>query len=210
MAQGRALELGSASGVFMEKLRSEGWTVDGIEPGAEAAAEARRRGFTVHCGPVETAPPPHEPYDLVVGWMVIEHLHEPLDVLQRLSEFSRPGAKLAISVPNAASQEARVFGDAWFALQLPTHLFHYSPRTIRMLLEAGGWRTVKVSHQRNLTNLVVSVGYRLQDRRPSSRVGAWMLDFPHKTKWHYATFPLAAIAAAVGQTGRMTIWAERV
>jgi SAM-dependent methyltransferase len=209
MAPGRALELGAATGDFMLGLREAGWQVDGIEPSETAAERARARGLSVHCGPVETAPDPREPYDLVLGWMALEHFHDPVGVLRRLHSWTRPGARLAASTPNAGSLEARAFGDAWYALQLPTHLFHYTPRTISKLMAASGWKVTSVMHQRNLTNLAVSAGYRLRDRRPESKIARWLLDFPAKGKWHYATFPLATAAAAFGQTGRMTVWAER-
>jgi len=72
MPAGRMLEIGCASGSYLNKMASEGWEVEGIEFSAAAAAAARAQGFAVHVGPVETADRPNGGYDLVVGWMVLE------------------------------------------------------------------------------------------------------------------------------------------
>src|SRR3546814_19345766 len=61
------------------------------------------------------------PVDLIVGWMVLEHLHQPLAVLRKLRRWIQPDGWLVLSVPDAGSLEFRVFGDRWYALQLPTH-----------------------------------------------------------------------------------------
>ncbi|MGE5139780.1 MAG: class I SAM-dependent methyltransferase, partial [Rudaea sp.] len=170
---------------------------------------ARALGFHVHTGSLETAPAPAQPYDLVVGWMVLEHLHDPVACLRKLHEWVRPGGWLAISVPNAGSLEFRLFGRRWYALQVPTHLYHFSPQTLSALLAKGGWRVERVFHQRVLSNLVASVGYCLVDAG-FARLGSWLVSFPDRAgRLQYLLFPLASVMAALGQTGRMTVWARR-
>ena len=41
-------------------------------------------------------------------------------------------------MPNAGSLQAALFGPRWFHLDLPRHLFHFTPRTLRALLERSG------------------------------------------------------------------------
>src|SRR3546814_9273497 len=79
------------------------------------------------------------PVDLIVGWMVLEHLHQPLAVLRKLRRWIQPDGWLVLSVPDAGSLEFRVFGDRWYALQLPTHLHHFSPETLANMMTAAGW-----------------------------------------------------------------------
>ena len=210
MEAGRMLEIGAATGHFMVEMRERGWLVHGIEPSRHAAHAAQALGLDVHVGQVETAPAPTNPYDLVVGWMVLEHLHEPVGALRRIHSWTRSGARLVLSVPDNASLEARVFKDMWYALQLPTHLFHYTPDTIAKVLAAGGWQVERVMYQRVLTNAMVSFGWCVAARWPARGVGRWLIDFPLKGRWHYALFPLSAAMAALGQTGRITVWATRI
>jgi 2-polyprenyl-3-methyl-5-hydroxy-6-metoxy-1,4-benzoquinol methylase len=208
---GRLLELGCSSGDFLERMRVNGWTVEGVEPSGYAAQIARGRGFKVHHDAIEVVDlRSGDGYDLIAAWMVLEHTHDPILALSRARSWAKPGAALTISVPNAASAEFAWFGDAWYALQLPTHLFHFTPTTLRATLERTGWRVERLEHQRTLANAAASLGYRLEDRSPGSRLGAWLTRFPENRNAYYITYPLARLAAALGQTGRMTVWARAV
>jgi 2-polyprenyl-3-methyl-5-hydroxy-6-metoxy-1,4-benzoquinol methylase len=209
VAAGHLLEIGCASGSFMHLMARSGWRVTGIEFSATAATAARSLGYEVHAGSLESAPPPTESYDLVVGWMVLEHLHDPVACLRKLHEWTRPGGWLAISVPNAGSLEFRIFGNRWYALQVPTHLCHFTPDTLTSLLQQGGWQVEKVLHQRVLSNLFASVGYCLVDAG-FERVGRWFITIPERAgRLEYLVLPVAWLLASLGQTGRMTVWARR-
>jgi len=130
MKFGRLLEIGCASGAFIYKMASLGWDVEGIELSAGAANAARALGLNVHISSVETFSRPARNYDLIVGWMVLEHLHDPVSVLKKLASWTDAGGWLVLSVPNANSFEFRLFKDKWYALQLPNHLYHFTPQTI--------------------------------------------------------------------------------
>lgn len=208
-APGRMLELGCASGSYLHAMAAKGWQVEGIEFSPEAAASARKLGFHVDTGAVETIDKAPAQFDLITGWMVLEHLHQPLAVLQKLRQWVKPGGVLCVSVPNAGSAERAVFGGHWYALQLPTHLYHYDPKSIRKLMAAAGWRVTAIHHHRTLSNAIASTGYWLRDRGVKG-IGQVLIDFPEKGGriGALAVFPFAWVAALLGQTGRMTIWAE--
>jgi 2-polyprenyl-3-methyl-5-hydroxy-6-metoxy-1,4-benzoquinol methylase len=208
MAPGRMLEIGCASGAFLHHMAGQGWQVQGIEFSEKAAQAAAQLGYRIHAGPLETAPQPDEPVDLIVGWMVLEHLHDPVGGLQKLREWAKPGAWLALSVPNAGSLEFRLFKDKWYALQLPTHFHHFTPATLEKVLSASGWKLEKVHHQRVLSNLIASTGYVLRDKG-YAKLGQKLIDFPERGRWMvYALYPLAWLFSVLGQTGRMTVWAR--
>jgi 2-polyprenyl-3-methyl-5-hydroxy-6-metoxy-1,4-benzoquinol methylase len=208
---GRMLEIGCASGSFMHQMAQKGWEVAGIELSDYAASNARALGYPVHTGPLETAPPLHNrPYDLVVGWMVLEHLHDPISALKKLYQWTEPRGWLILSLPNASSYEFRFFKDRWFALQLPNHLFHFTPKTIKKILNYAGWRLVKIYHQRVLYNLFPSIGYLLSDFGFKSKLIDILIKFPNNAgKLNYFLYPIAYIFASFGQTGRMIVWARK-
>ncbi len=207
---GRMLEIGCASGAFLHRMAAAGWQAEGIEFSESAAAAARRLGYRVYAGQLERAPHPAEKYDLVVGWMVLEHLHEPIRALEKLWSWTKPGGWLVLSVPNAACYEFALFRDAWFALHLPNHLYHPTPKTVAKLFERSGWRLEKVFYHRDLRNLLGSLGYLLTDRRIFGRVARRLCEFPERGgRLSLALHPLAVILSALGQTGRMTVWARR-
>jgi len=207
---GRMLEIGCASGAFIHQMAQKGWAVAGVELSVHAAANARAMGYPVHTGPLETAPDPQQPYDLVVGWMVLEHLHDPILALKNLCRWAKPGGWLILSVPNAGSFEFFFFKNYWYGLHLPNHLFHFTPRTIRNVLSYGGWEIVKIHHQRVLYNLFPSIGYALSDAGLNNGFVRELITFPENAgKKPYILYPLAYILASIGQTGRMTVWARK-
>lgn len=205
---GKMLEIGSASGSFLHLMASKGWNVQGIEFSQTAGDAARQLGYPVHIGPLESAPRPEQGIDLIVGWMVLEHLHDPVGSLRKLAEWAEPGAYLILSIPNAGSLEFRLFGAEWYALQLPTHLHHFTPKTITKMLEHTGWRVERIHHQRILNNLIGSVGLKLMALGCTS-VGAKFVNFPDRSgRWSFFFYPFAWVLGAMGQTGRMTVWAR--
>lgn len=208
LVPGRMLEVGCASGAFLHHMACQGWQVEGIEFSEKAAKAAAQLGYRVHTGSLETAPPPDESFDLVVGWMVLEHLHDPIGGLKRLREWAKPGAWLVLSIPNAKSLEFRFFKEKWYALHVPNHLHHFTPETIRQALQTSGWTLEKIHHQRVLSNLIASTGYFLRDKG-YAKLGKKFIDFPEQGgRWVYALYPLAWLFSVFGQTGRMTVWAR--
>jgi 2-polyprenyl-3-methyl-5-hydroxy-6-metoxy-1,4-benzoquinol methylase len=208
LAPGRFLEVGCASGAFLRQMAGQGWQVEGIEFSEKAAQTAAQLGYHVHAGSLETAPQPLEPFDLIAGWMVLEHLHDPIHGLRKLRDWAKPDAYLVLSVPNAASLSFRFFKSNWYDLHLPNHLFHFTPQSLAIVLEAGGWKLEKVHHQRMLNNLIASTGYAMRDKG-YTQLGQKFIDYPARAgRWAYILFPLAWLLSLLGQTGRMTVWAR--
>ncbi len=210
LGPGRMLEIGCASGLFLHEMANRGWHVEGLEVSKSAAVAAQKAGYNVYVGTIESAPDPAQPYDIVVGWMVLEHLHDPLVSLQRLNSWVKPGGWLVVSVPNAGSLEFLIFKDAWYALHLPNHLCHFTPKTIKALLSKAGWQIQTIIHQRVLSNMVNSICYRLLDRNPQSYLAKYGQYFVNNSViGNILLYPLAYPISLIGQTGRMTVWARR-
>jgi 2-polyprenyl-3-methyl-5-hydroxy-6-metoxy-1,4-benzoquinol methylase len=207
VATGHLLEIGCASGAYLEQMRSAGWSAEGIEFSGDAAARARARGFRVQTATVESAQAPQQPVDLVAAWMVLEHLHEPVEALRRIRQWVRPDGYLIASVPDAGSLERRLFGDRWYALQLPTHLYHYTPRTLATVLHSAGWQLCRVRWQKNANNLLWSLEYLVNDRRwkRMTRAAAWLRGSPRAGKLRLL---LGWILGILRQSGRIEIWAK--
>lgn len=206
-----AFELGCAAGAYLLQLQQQGWKVTGVEPGNQPAEAARRAGLDVRTGTLDSVEVPAGAYDFAASWMVIEHVPSPRQTLTDLFQVLRPGGTLAISVPNAGSWESRFFGSAWDAWDLPRHLHHFSPRSIRRLLQQCGFDDVSIIHQRNALNIIGSLGILLTRRHPDSRWGHWLLTYPHAPRlWlQLLLVPLTFGLAFLRQGGRLTIVARR-
>lgn len=147
---GTLLDLGCSSGAFLEFMRSESWKLFGVEMSAEEAktAEARSNAH-VFVGNILDAPFRPESFDVITCFDVLEHLYEPQQVMVRVSEWLKPGGIFHVLVPNVDSAEARAFRSYWHGLELPRHLFHYSPSSLKFLAESAGMREVSLETRRN-------------------------------------------------------------
>lgn len=204
---GRMLEIGCANGAYMEQMRREGWLAEGIEFSEAIAQQAREKGFKVQAATVETAEAPSEPVDVVAAWMVLEHLHEPVNALSKVREWVKSDGYLIASVPDAGALERRIFGNRWYALQLPTHLYHYTPETIEAVLSAAGWEVVRVRWQCNCNNLLCSLEYFAKDRG-MNRLLRGIQWFRTSRTAGKARVVLAWLLGVLRQSGRMEIWAR--
>ena len=207
---GRMLEIGCASGAFLHEMAQKGWDVQGIEFSKTPADRSRKLGYSVYEGQIETAPAPSQPFDLVVGWMVLEHMHKPVEALRKVHAWTRPGGWLALSVPNIGSYQFALFRDAWFPLQLPNHLFHFTRDSLTRVLEAGGWKVDKILYHRDVSHLVASVGHKLQDMQDPPRYADKIARFPDwQGKLLLPLYPLSSLFALLRQSSAMTVWARR-
>ena len=50
--------------------------------------------------------------------------------------------------PNIDSAGFRVFGSYWFALELPRHLFHFSPQSLKYMANSAGLEALSVKLDR--------------------------------------------------------------
>ncbi|MDE3110530.1 MAG: class I SAM-dependent methyltransferase, partial [Acidobacteriota bacterium] len=147
---GAILDLGCSSGAFLHSLPAAGWQLYGIEMSAESAQEARRKtGAQVFVGEVLQATFPPASFDAITCFDVLEHLYEPRRVMAKVAEWLKPGGIFYVLVPNIDSAEGRVFGSYWHGLELPRHLFHYSPASLKFLAESAGLRPVSLETRRN-------------------------------------------------------------
>lgn len=147
---GSLLDLGCSSGAFLESLPRDSWKLCGVEMSADCARTAEARsGAQVFVGDILDAPFLAESFDVITCFDVLEHLYEPRKVMKKVAEWLKPGGIFYVLVPNVDSAEARAFGSYWHGLELPRHLFHYSPASLKFLAESAGLRAVSIETHRN-------------------------------------------------------------
>jgi SAM-dependent methyltransferase len=163
--EGRYLDVGCGSGGSLGVARALGWrTVDGIEIDASAAEKARRFADRLHVGDVASAPFPPASFDLVTAFHVLEHLPDPVADLKRMLSWLAPGGLLVLEVPNAGGLGAGVFGAAWSGLDLPRHLWQFSPATLEALVRRAGGEVAWCWHQAKPRYYLWSLRAWLRDR----------------------------------------------
>jgi SAM-dependent methyltransferase len=123
---------------MLDTLRQAGWRVIGTERTPEMLAYARQElGLPVFVGGMEALSP--EPlFDLIIIFQVLEHLADPATTLKQCAQLLKPEGRLVIGVPNFGSWQARFAGPLWFHLDVPRHLFHFSPESLAAALSEAG------------------------------------------------------------------------
>jgi SAM-dependent methyltransferase len=146
MTPGRLLDVGCGKGRFLAAAQAAGWDVLGVEY-APASAEAAHAAYGVEVvvGDFLELDLPGG-FDAVTLWHVLEHLPDPGASVARARDLVRPGGRIVISVPNGDSLQAHLGGEQWFHLDLPRHLFQFTPRSLSALVERSGLRVVRIGH----------------------------------------------------------------
>ena len=116
----KVLEVGSANGDFLKKIKEEHKVeVTGIELNLKAAEEARKAGLNIYCEFVQAhAQKFTEHYDLVCSFQVLEHIADVKSFLEANIKCLKKGGKLIVAVPN---NQSFLQLDQWNALNLPPH-----------------------------------------------------------------------------------------
>lgn len=136
---GRLLDYGCGSGRFAAEMRDRGWDARGMDFSADAAAAARANfGLDVIHGDLPHPAVPPGSLDAVTLRAVLEHVHDPVRLVREAAAALKPGGYLFVSVPNLAGWGFGAFGPAWHPLDLPRHLLHFTPDTLRRVVTSGG------------------------------------------------------------------------
>lgn len=138
-APGRLLDVGCATGGFLDFMRAEGWTVHGVEINHRAVEYARERfGLDVHHGDLLDAGLPAGAFDAITFWDVLEHTYDPMKTLLEARRLLDDGGAIVLTLPNWESVDRSLFGRAWIGYDIPRHLYAFPrPALRRLLLEAG-------------------------------------------------------------------------
>ena len=161
---GALLDLGCSSGGFLQAIASPSWRLYGIEMSESVAHRAESAsGAQVFVGDILDAPYAPGSFDVITCFHVFEHLYEPRAVLQKVAEWLKPGGLFYLMVPNIDSAGARVFKTHWYALELPRHLSHFSPRSLSALAKSVGLERESLTTNRE-PFIESSVRYWLDER----------------------------------------------
>ncbi|MBE9608818.1 class I SAM-dependent methyltransferase [Chitinilyticum piscinae] len=150
---GRLLDVGCGSGDLLEYLSSQGFSASGIEPSTDATAIAVSRGLKVNTATLENwaaLPENKASYDAITLMNVLEHVPDPLQVLECLHSLLRPSGVLCFRVPNdftplqAAAENMGISRKQWWVAK-PDHINYFSEESARASCATVGLEVVDVT-----------------------------------------------------------------
>jgi 2-polyprenyl-3-methyl-5-hydroxy-6-metoxy-1,4-benzoquinol methylase len=139
--EGRILDVGCGTGAFLESCKTAGWEVVGMEPDLDARTIAQKK-LQAEIKPNLSALSRAKPFDIISLWHVLEHIPDLNEVIPQLHKLLADKGTLLIAVPNSDSYDATNFKQYWAAYDVPRHLHHFTPSTIRPLFQKHGFKLV--------------------------------------------------------------------
>ena len=133
----RICDLGCGDGNFLAHL-SRRWERFGIEPSKRATEIACQRGLNVQAGTLDTCPEPSK-FDSIIAIDVLEHLIDPVKVIESIRSRLRPGGIFIAVTGDAGALTASIAGPQWSYLRWCGHVSILSETAIRALLEQSGF-----------------------------------------------------------------------
>jgi len=141
--RGTLLDVGSGTGAFVNEMKQNGWEVTGLEPDEDARRVAKE---SFHCELKSTDvlfSLPENAFDVITLWHVLEHVHDLKNYLHQFKKLLKPDGRLVIAVPNYTSFDASVYRQYWAAYDVPRHLYHFSPLSMKLLVHKNGMRIIE-------------------------------------------------------------------
>jgi 2-polyprenyl-3-methyl-5-hydroxy-6-metoxy-1,4-benzoquinol methylase len=181
VSSGKILDVGTATGFFLEVARDMGFDPYGVEVSEFSGSIAAKKfgADHIHIGTLETAPFPPETFSAMAMSDLLEHVTDPIGVLKCSHKLLAPNGVLMITTPDCSSLSHNLMGDRWTHYKLE-HLFYPSPNSMRLMAKKSGFRVLKCERAKK----VMSLAY---------------LNTQFKTYPHWALTPLSAAATTAAQ-----------
>ncbi len=138
------LDIGCGTGDFLGYCKSQKWNAIGLEPDEDA------RKIALEKNKIETFDLNYldniasNSKDVITMWHVLEHVYNLNKDIENYKRILKPNAHLVVAVPNCSSHDADHYKEHWAALDLPIHLYHFTPNDIKNLFEKHDMELVEI------------------------------------------------------------------
>lgn len=150
---GKILDVGCATGFFLEKAQSKGFEPYGIEISAFSYQQGRKKfGDHIFNGTIEDVPFGNILFDVITMFDLLEHVKDPVATLRCCKKILKPHGIIVAVLPDVSSLTARLMGKTWTHYK-KEHLFYFSKRTITDLLKQESFEVLKIIAARKVMNL---------------------------------------------------------
>ena len=133
----RILDVGSGSGRLLNSMQRSGFTnLTGLDPFINETIEYQDN-LIIYKKEL------HElkgEYDLIMLHHSLEHVENPLEILQCTSGILAPGGHVIIRIPLEGGYAWRHYREKWVQLDAPRHFFIHSVKSMEILCEEAGFQ----------------------------------------------------------------------
>lgn len=135
--RGTWMDYGAGNGAFLNFLKSKNISCEGFEPDERARKIGTQKGIKIQDALEYRAS--SKEYAAITMWHVLEHVPNLHEIIAKHKTNLVDGGILTIAVPNHKSYDATHYENFWAAYDVPRHLWHFSEKDVKALLEKNGF-----------------------------------------------------------------------
>ena len=133
------LDYGCGTGEFLHSMDRAGWNCSGIEPNNIARKTANEK-FNFEISEENNIDNiDRGSLHAITLWHVLEHIYPIENRLRSFHDMLMNEGMLFVALPNMQSYDAKKYGSFWAAWDLPRHIYHFQPSTIKSLMARYGF-----------------------------------------------------------------------
>ncbi len=140
----KVLDVGCGNGAWLDAFKNLGCQTYGTEYNEYQMRIAKSKGHIILEGGLFPQTLSIDKFDVIIFTEVIEHILNPVPVLNHLNSLLIDGGHIFITTPNFSAIERVVLGGKWGMLCYPEHLGYFTPRTLHLALKNTGFTRVKM------------------------------------------------------------------
>ncbi len=151
----RILDIGCATGIFLKICKDEGWDTYGVEISNFAGEFARKTyDLKIFIGELYKTKYKSNFFDVTTGWDLIEHVEDPVKLLEEIKRILKPGGYIALETTMVDSLLFIIadivyritFGKFKKLVEIAYpihHANHFSRKTLETILKKLDFKIVK-------------------------------------------------------------------
>jgi len=147
---GKLLDVGTGDGLFLKVAKTANFNICGTEISPAAVRAAKKfYNLDIHLTEIENADFEENSFDVITIWHVIEHVENPLEVMEKLYKLSKPGAVVFVATPNLDKHVARIGYRLksnkpypFYSPEGEQHLFHFTESTLKKIIKKAGFNII--------------------------------------------------------------------
>lgn len=143
--EGKLLDVGCGSGLFMKTASVQGYDVYGIDVSNKALSFARDEfKLDVRQKSLDDLIKKNIKFDIITLWHVLEHFMNPIDELKKVKTLLNENGVCFIEVPNYNSIKFKLSSNKWKGGNHPLyHRTFFTSKTLRKTIQESGFSTTK-------------------------------------------------------------------
>lgn len=175
---GELLDLGCGEALFLNMAKNSGWQISGMDNSPSAVSRAKEKyNIEINLGTIDSVNYSENSFDAITLLDFMEHLSHPVEILNKIYYWLKPGGILFITTPNQASLLAFLahllykcsFGmisSPLYRIYMLPHFLYFTPATLSSMIEKAGFKIILLEKsntdlQRLSLNPLMKIGLKI-------------------------------------------------